>query len=183
MRPWTIAIVLMAMAPCASAQTGQKSSGADRTGLSTWAVDPRTGCKVFNLNPDPGDGVTWSGACQNGLAEGHGVAQWTLNGQPGDRYEGDYHVGKEHGYGVYEWKNGDRYVGNYLNNLKNGQGTYSWADGRYYVGLWKDGKAHGKGRAVFPNEVAEGNWVNGCLRENGHQVNVGTSRAECGFPP
>jgi hypothetical protein len=182
MKFWTIAIVLMAGAHIAWAQTGQKTPQQVQPLPSTWISDPKTGCKVWDMAPDPGDGASWSGACKNGFAEGHGVVQWSVNGKPTDRYEGDYSAGKENGYGVYEWKSGDRYVGNYRNNLRNGQGTYTWADGRYYVGPWKDGKAHGKGRAVFANNsVAEGNWVEGCLRENGNKANVGATRAECGF--
>jgi hypothetical protein len=185
MKLWTIAIVLMASAHIASAQTGQKAApGAQAPqSQSHWITDPKTGCRLWDPMPEPEESVSWSGGCKDGLAQGAGVAQWYSKGQLSDRYEGDYLYGWEHGHGVYQWKsNGDRYEGNYLQNLRDGQGTYRWADGRSYTGAWDHGKAHGQGRFVAADgKVSAGQWIQGCFNQGGLKANVGVTRAECGF--
>src|SRR5258708_39798053 len=77
----------------------------------TLIADPKTGCQVWNLYPDPDDSIRWSGACVNGLAEGPGVLQWIVNGREEVRYEGEYRNGKENGRGVTTWAHGSRYEG------------------------------------------------------------------------
>src|ERR1019366_7901448 len=60
-----------------------------------WIADAQSGCRIWNPRPEPYDGVTWPGACQNALAQGRGVEQWFKNGQPSNRYEGEFLDGKE----------------------------------------------------------------------------------------
>jgi hypothetical protein len=175
------ALLLLADANAASAQTAQPAQPA-KPAVPGWTSDPKTGCKVWNLDPHPNETISWSGACKNGVAEGTGVVQWFWDGKPVDRYQGGYHAGLENGNGVYVWANGDRYEGGYLDNRRSGRGSYAWASGMRYDGEWLAGKAHGQGRAVDPKgQVYEGTWVNGCFRQGGRTANVGATRAECGF--
>jgi predicted aspartyl protease len=61
--------------------------------------------------PEPNESVQWSGACQNGVAQGRGVAQWFKDGKFESRTEGEWRDGKRNGHGVYTSANGDRYEG------------------------------------------------------------------------
>src|SRR5689334_2869249 len=62
-----------------------------------WSVDERTGCWIWNQSPQPGETVTWSGACSgDGRGLGPGIVEWNVDGKV-SRYEGDYLDGKEHG--------------------------------------------------------------------------------------
>jgi hypothetical protein len=50
-----------------------------------WVSDPKSGCEVWNPNPQLGEAVAWSGSCTNGRAEGHGVVHWSKNSSERDR--------------------------------------------------------------------------------------------------
>src|SRR5215475_6638516 len=67
MRAWILAVagLVLAMSP-AAAQTVQPG----------WIADASTGCRVWNDHPRPKETITWSGRCENGLAQGNGVVQW-----------------------------------------------------------------------------------------------------------
>ncbi len=88
-----------------------------------WIADARTDCRVWNRNPEPNPKTTinWSGACANGLAQGHGVLQWFVDGKPDQRYEGEYRDGTFNGHGVYSYADGGRYEGAYLDGKAHGQ--------------------------------------------------------------
>src|SRR5260370_16727509 len=73
-----------------------------------WIADPRTGCRVWSINPQR-EKIAWSGSCAGGLAQGSGVVQWSLAGRPTRRYEGELRDGKENGRGVYTCHNGRPY--------------------------------------------------------------------------
>lgn len=98
-------------------------------------------CKVGRANVKPGESVTWSGRCADGLATGPGTAQWLEGGRQtlrfdgtfvrgliegkgkmvgadGDQYEGDYKAGLRHGHGVYVSGRGERFEGEYTNNQR-----------------------------------------------------------------
>ena len=76
-----------------------------------WIADAKTGCKIWNPAPEPGEAVRWSGPCKNGFADGSGTLIWSEKGQPGDRYDGDYRGGKRNGHGIVTYSNGDKIEG------------------------------------------------------------------------
>ena len=41
-----------------------------------WVADAKSGCQVWNPNPQLEETVAWSGSCANGRAEGHGTVRW-----------------------------------------------------------------------------------------------------------
>ena len=127
------------------------------------AQDPRTGCHVWKPLLASNDAVRWSGPCVRGFAEGHGTAQWTVDGKNtltyegefragllqgpgkmtgagGDRYEGGYRDGKREGRGVYIHDTGDRYDGEFKDNKRDGHGTLTRADGTRVEGIFIAGK-------------------------------------------
>ena len=71
-----------------------------------WISDPHSGCKIWNPYPRPNEGISWSGTCKDGLADGKGTLQWSENGAPTGRYDGDYRQGKVEGQGTYTWPDG-----------------------------------------------------------------------------
>jgi hypothetical protein len=150
-----------------------------------WIADARTGCRVWDANPQPGETVDWSGVCHNGVAQGRGVLRWFQNGKPVALAEGWWRSGKMHGHGVvtlangerfdgrwandlmnghgvYTYANGDRYDGQYLNDQKSGHGVYTYANGSRYVGEWRNGKKNGRGTEVR----ADGSRYDGLWRDD-----------------
>ena len=145
-RALAAALLLVVSLP-AAAQTPQPG----------WIADARSGCRVWNPAPQPKEAITWSGACQNGLAQGRGVLQWFQDNKPSERSEGEYRDGKLNGRGVYVWANGNRYEGE-----------------------WRDGKPNGVGRLALANgDVFNGLWANGCFRDGNRWATAWVDPSTC----
>jgi len=150
-----------------------------------WIADPRTGCQVWDPNPQPDESIKWTGACRHKLAQGRGVLRWFQNGKPaaiargwwrdgkmnghgvvilatGERFDGRWKNDKKNGRGVYTYANGDRYVGEYQDDQKSGHGVYTYADAGRYDGGWWDGKMNGRGTEIR----ADGSRYDGEWRDN-----------------
>jgi hypothetical protein len=122
-----------------------------------WISDSRTGCRIWNAEPVPNQSVSWSGGCQNRLAQGRGVLQWFRNGRPHDRYDGELVAGK------YD-----------------GQGKYVWADsGFHYEGEWRDGRANGTGELTTKKDSFKGSWSDGCFRDGARRAWIGVAPSTC----
>jgi len=82
-------------------------------------------------------GVTYTGSCKKGLADGQGEAIGI------DHYKGEFKKGYPDGQGTYKWQTGETYVGEWTKGLRNGQGKYTF---KYrdrdstLAGRWKDDK-------------------------------------------
>ena len=129
----------------------------------TWLFDTETGCRMWDWHPDPDDKVVWKGACQAGLPEGPGQAQWFEHGHPIDRFEGTYRNGKREGQGKYAWNETVSFEGHYVDDVPQGQGE-----------LRIDGV------------MLSGDWNKGCLARSGKVVAIGVPRSSCapaGKPP
>ena len=147
-----------------------------------WITDARTGCRVWNPYPQPKETVTWTGACSNGLAQGHGVMQWFEDGKVNSRHDGEYRDGKANGRGVVTFASGSHYDGKFCDSKRNGRGVFTFADGTRYDGEWRDDKADGVGtKTSADGQVHSGTWTNGCFRQGDRWATVGATREECGF--
>ena len=168
-----------------------------------WVTDKRAGCKVWDRDPDPKDTITWSGRCQNGMAQGPGVVEWlednvvavrtegewrdgklvgngVLIFASGNRYEGEFVDGLRSGRGVYKWHNGDRFEGEYRDNTRNGHGVETFANGNRYDGEFRNGKPNGHGvYTLASGEVFDGIWMNGCYERDNRWAAVGVDAAAC----
>jgi hypothetical protein len=121
-----------------------------------WIADTRTGCRVWNATPKPNQTVSWSGGCQNKIAQGRGVLQWYVNNRPTDRYNGELVAGK-----------------------LDGLGSYVSADGFRYEGEWRDGIANGTGELTTKSGTFKGTWTKGCFRDGARRAWVGVAAASC----
>ena len=85
---------------------------------------------------------TYTGACENGLANGQGKSVGT------DQYEGTFKNGYPDSAGMYTWKDGHYFVGNFKKGNKEGAGKmyYESASGNDSIitGFWKKDKYIGE---------------------------------------
>jgi len=64
--------------------------------------------------------------------------------------EGNLHMVKKHGYGVYEWRDGSKYIGQWRANAINGHGHWIGRDEREIRGTWQNAVIHGCGKYSWP---------------------------------
>jgi hypothetical protein len=136
---------------------------------SAWMADARTGCKVWDPQPEPQESVRWSGGCTDGFASGPGVTEWIEDGLATERTEGVRAAGHLQGKGVQTLANGDRFEGAWKDDRKEGYGSYTAADGGTYVGGFKNDRFEGLG--VMTD--SKGNRYEGAWKA-GHRNGQGT---------
>jgi hypothetical protein len=110
-------------------------------------------CRVL----DPELQKSYSGPCEDGLAEGQGVATGSAE------YHGGFKQGRKHGKGVKTWPNGDRYEGEFVADGKDGYGVYEWGkgpwEGERYDGSFAGDRRQGYGIYWWPSgDVYAGPW-------------------------
>ena len=84
--------------------------------VAGWITATNQACKIWNPAPQPDESVTWSGACKDGLATGKGILQWTENGKPDVKFDGEYVKGKRNGPGVLITPDGRRTQGMWVDD-------------------------------------------------------------------
>ncbi|KAL4301238.1 uncharacterized protein LOC107606078 [Arachis ipaensis] len=87
------------------------------------------------------NGDFYEGEFHMGKCNGSGVYNYFVNG----RYEGDWVDGRYDGYGIESWARGSRYRGKYRQGLRHGFGVYRFYTGDSYAGEWCNGQSHGVG--------------------------------------
>lgn len=132
----------------------------------TLTIDTANGCRVHNPNPRPGETVTWSGRCPDGVAQGPGTLTWYLDGVPNGRFEGNLVRGRVSGQGTAHYPSGSRYSGGFREGVPDGLGTFYFPDGRRFIGGWTGGKPDGPGVMFDPDGfAAPQTWDNGVLQD------------------
>ena len=144
----------------------------------SWVSESRTGCKVWNSYPKPGERVEWSGGCVSGFASGNGLLQWYVHGKLNEQFEGEMAGGKLNGQGAYIWANGNRYEGKFHDGEPAGHGVYHWANGAYYEGELLDGQPNGWGATADQDGAYEGEFRDGQRNGRGIQTWTDGSRYE-----
>jgi MORN repeat len=137
-----------------------------------WVGDPKSGCQVWNPNPQLGESVAWSGSCTNSRAEGHGIVRWSKNGTTSETDEGEWRDGQQVNIGTQSWSTG-RYEGELSGGEPNGHGVLTMQKLKY-EGDFRDGKPNGVGTLTVGSETVHGTWKDGCL--------VGARKASIGVP-
>ena len=109
------------------------------------------------------------GEMVNGIRSGKGKLVWK------DRsfYEGDFHNGLRHGFGLYQLaapirgskdkpgKPARSYEGEWANGQRHGKGKEIWPDGDVLVGVFKRDKPHGQCTLVTRSGRYEGQFLDG----------------------
>ena len=142
-----------------------------------WASDGKSGCKVWNPNPQLEETVAWSGACPKGFAEGTGTAQWRRGVVVIETDEGIWRDGRQIGLGVQKWAGG-RYEGDLADGEPNGRGVMTLKLQRY-EGEFRAGRPNGAGSLTADGKVVQGNWRDGCLEGGEQKVSVGIPLSAC----
>jgi hypothetical protein len=153
-----------------------------------WKPDPkfldsdRSNCQVWDAMPQRNETVTWSGSCENGKAQGVGVATWQYTdrtGQPQtETYSGALQAGKPNGRATIHFADGAGYDGEYQDGMKSGYGVYTGKNDKY-AGEWKNGKPNGLGTYTDGEGSYTGQWKDGCLDGKDEVIAVGNSLDEC----
>ncbi len=138
-------------------------------------ADQETQCQVWDSDPKPNQSITWSGKCENGKAEGEGVARWheetkvvaTIKGVMKNgrcqgecfvtivagsmefKYVGELKDNDLDGKGKFTWPDGNEYSGDWFQGKRHGKGKFIWKNGTEYIGDWKDDKSTGKGTYIW----------------------------------
>ena len=72
----------------------------------SFLTDQKSGCTVWFKHTYAEDSVTWTGKCNNGLAEGYGIMTGFTKGKQSSVYTGDMKAGKPTGEGEFTFGNG-----------------------------------------------------------------------------
>jgi hypothetical protein len=142
-----------------------------------WIGDAKTGCKIWNPHPSPGETVNWNGACKDGFAEGKGVLHWLRGGKPYERDEGAWHGGRQSGDGTQTWPGGT-YIGQLAGGLPHGNGVLTTGDARY-DGAFLNGSPNGKGTLSNTSGTFSGTWQSGCLNDGKRRAAIGVPVGSC----
>ena len=137
-----------------------------------WAVDGKSGCQLWDPNPQLEETVAWSGACTNGRAEGQGIARWSKGDTTIETDDGEWRDGRQAGKGTQTWPGG-HYEGELADGEPNGMGVLTLQKLRY-EGEFRYGKPNGLGALTAGGEIVRGTWKDGCLQ--------GRRKASIGMP-
>lgn len=118
-----------------------------------WIKAEETGCQVWHPEPEDGQKVRWGGKCENGKAQGEGVAEWYVAQRPPHRCECNFVDGKAEGAGIFRWADGVLYVGEFKASIIEGKGFIKYPDNEMYEGDFKNGYPNGWGTQVLPDNT------------------------------
>jgi hypothetical protein len=141
-----------------------------------WVADAKSGCRVWDPNPQLEETVIWSGSCANGRAEGRGTAQWSKSGSPSETDDGEWRDGRQVNQGTQTWSGG-RYEGELADGEPNGHGVLTVQKLRY-EGDFRNGKPNGPGTLTAGNEIVRGIWKDGCL-QGARKASIGIPLSAC----
>lgn len=136
---------------------------------SHWLHDAHTDCwAYYRWNSAGVVDVSWSGACTDHQATGHGTLTVTkVDGK--ESYSGDFVKGRLEGAGTFIGTNGEVLEGLFVDSVANGPGVLTWPSGTHFQGLFLNQRFAGQGKIVWADgDSYDGGFVNGVL--NGHGV-------------
>ncbi len=141
-----------------------------------WVVDAKSGCQVWDPNPQLEETVFWSGSCANGRAQGPGTAQWQKGNVQIETDVGEWQDGRQAAKGSQTWSNG-RYEGELSGGEPNGYGIMTVQKLRY-EGDFRDGKPNGTGTLTAGSQTVRGTWKDGCLQGE-RKASIGVPLSAC----
>ena len=141
-----------------------------------WVTDAKSGCQVWNPNPQLEETVAWSGSCANGRAEGHGTVTWLKGDRASETDDGEWRDGRQVGAGTQSWASG-RYEGELSDGEPNGHGVLTLQKLRY-EGTFRNGKPNGAGTLTAGSDRVQGTWKDGCL-QGPRKASIGVPLSAC----
>lgn len=141
-----------------------------------WVADAKSGCQVWDPNPQLEESVAWSGSCTNGRAEGRGTAQWQKGNVRIETDEGEWRDGRQSDKGTQTWPTG-RYEGELADGEPNGYGVLTVQKLRY-EGDFHNGKPNGVGTLTAGSQTVHGTWKDGCLQGQ-RKASIGVPLSAC----
>jgi hypothetical protein len=142
-----------------------------------WTTDARSGCQVWDPNPQIEESVVWSGSCANGRAQGPGTVQWLKGASAIETDRGEWRDGRQMGKGVQTWSTG-RYEGELADGEPNGRGVLTMPNLRY-EGQFSGGKPNGVGTLTKGSNTVQGTWKDGCLQAGQRKASIGVPLSAC----
>ena len=147
---WVAGAILGFAAPCLAQAPSRPSpppieiqAAPDHPGYS---VDRRSGCWVWNDDPQPVEAVTWTGGCDaSGRASGRGTVEWHVDGKLFQTITGEFRNGDVSGVAIVIDEDRNRYEGKSRGGRYNGRGVLTFTDGRRYEGEFQNGDLQGDG--------------------------------------
>ena len=159
----------------ATALAAALAAAASGAHAGEWLTD-KSGCQVWDPNPQLEESVSWSGGCSNGHADGMGRVKWFKDNKLIETDEGKWHDGRQVGTGVQNWPIG-RYQGELADGLPNGEGVLTFPNFRY-EGQFREGKPNGIGSLTAGDKTIQGTWKDGCLQGQ-RKASIGIPLADC----
>ncbi len=156
---------------------GSLTAHAQTGGTGDFVADIRSGCKVWDPHPQPGESVSWSGDCVSGFAQGDGTVVWSRFGSPFEKDEGRWDQGRQSGRGSQDWGSG-RYEGELSEGEPSGNGVMMLKTSRY-EGNFLKGRPNGDGTATNLHGVYKGAWKDGCLTRGKQTIAFAVSPVSC----
>ena len=91
---------LAAFIACAPAILFAQGAAPDLSGRDRhWIRDAAKDCWAADADPEPGESISWTGACQDGLISGQGTLSWYRSGRLSGQDEGTFLKGELSGHG------------------------------------------------------------------------------------
>jgi hypothetical protein len=112
-------------------------------GMSTYEVEKTQLWDAYNARG------SYSGTVSRAEQMPHGRGRMEYDHQ-GRCYEGDWHMGHWHGYGIIQNAVGDVFDGKVVNDLKEGDEKMNYADGRIFRGRFEQNETV-EGTLIFPD--------------------------------
>lgn len=118
-----------------------------------WITATGSGCALWHPSPEPGLKVRWSGRCENGKAQGSGIAEWFVHAGIAELCDCAFVAGKPEGQGRYRWADGATYSGEFRAGIIEGRGSLRYPDNETYEGEFRNGLPNGWGLQVLPDNT------------------------------
>ncbi len=158
--------LISALLPCAAAAAL----------AGDWSTDAKTGCKVWNPHPSPGETLSWTGPCKGGFAEGKGALDWIRGRKAYERDEGEWRTGRQV-EGTQTWPGG-QYKGQLSDSLPHGRGVLTFGEASY-DGAFLNGRPNGRGALTNRAGTFDGTWSDGCFNDGKRRTAIGVSVDSC----
>ena len=139
-------------------------------GAACWKpLSDRPDCHVWDSHLYTDQTVTWSGACDGGLAQAEGTLTWRRSDADHTTESGRLDDGRKQGHWVLRFADGGVGEGPYVDGERHGHWVLRFADGGVWEGPYADGKKHGHWVLRYADgSVHEGPFVDGKM--HGHWV-------------